>query len=236
MTFVIWFSQLLQPLLKNSGDYIFLEGEEILSIFFFIKGDVQYVIPKCGNRGYIQMDHGDMFGVSDIFASICMEEKPIDEWYTHRHSLYRHSTIMAREDSEVLSFTICDFNLMSKEFPAYYDQLKNLAMLRMRMILKLKLKSMKHALQGSHARQSLGPGSQDLDFKMYRVEEVDQMIVEDISSDSSDSSSATDSIGQAGDRKLKKALKERESKGAVLVSPSREKDEAAKKEDDTGRE
>lgn len=45
----------------------------------------------------------------------------------------------------MLSFSLGDFNLMSKEFPSYYEQLQELAILRMKMILKVKLKAIKLA-------------------------------------------------------------------------------------------
>lgn len=123
MTFVIWFSHLLQPALKGSGEYVYQEHDEITCVHFAINGDIQLVLPRFANTGYIKILEGYMFGFSDIFASICSAEKAIDvdDWFTHKSLLRRHNTVLARVDSEVLHLTLNDINLLSKEFPSYYE-------------------------------------------------------------------------------------------------------------------
>lgn len=141
LSYIAWFSHLLKPTIKNSDEYIYYEGEDVAVMYFSLNGNIQFVLPRFDNIGYLRIDHGELFGTTDIFASTSECEIAPDDWYEHKHCLRRHSTVRAVEDCEVLTFTLNDFMLMSKEFPSYYDQLKRMSIYRTRSIIKLKLKA-----------------------------------------------------------------------------------------------
>lgn len=84
MTFVIWLSKLLLPSLKGGGEYIYNEGDEIHGIWFFINGGVEYVLPRYANIGYIKLERGEMFGVSDIYLSMSSANIPAEEWFNNK--------------------------------------------------------------------------------------------------------------------------------------------------------
>ena len=50
----------------EEGDYIYKEGEEILEIYFLVKGAACYVLPRFDNKIYLEIFQGDHFGHVDL--------------------------------------------------------------------------------------------------------------------------------------------------------------------------
>lgn len=55
---------------KNEGQYIFHDGDELTCIFFLISGEAGFVLPQYNNLAYISISEGCHFGIIDIFASL----------------------------------------------------------------------------------------------------------------------------------------------------------------------
>lgn len=194
MHYTVWVSNLLKPTVKGAADFIYHEDDEVHCVYFLLAGDVQYVLERYANACYLKVDIGEMFGVIDVFASVVFEGKDVNDWYSNKASLCRHNSLLAQSDSELLSLTIGDLHMMSKQFPSYYKQLVDLAYLRMRMILKLKLKAFKQLAMHEDkfaAFDSMSQHPPSFGLQACTLKEVDEMILEELSSESEEESDDT---------------------------------------------
>lgn len=91
MSFVAWLSHMCVPSLKSSGEYIFNEGDEIGVIYFALTGDIQFVLPRFENVGYIKIEDGDVFGIVDIFVSMedLGKDHENESWFANKAALTR---------------------------------------------------------------------------------------------------------------------------------------------------
>ena len=76
--FIAWIGPLLKPIQSEELEYIYKEGEEVKEgklfyslndlfiVFFLIKGEAAYVLPRYDNTIYIRIEDGDHFGHVDI--------------------------------------------------------------------------------------------------------------------------------------------------------------------------
>lgn len=88
-SFISWLCPLLKPRPFSSYSYIQLEGDEIDSIFFLIKGIASFVLPKYDNVQYININVGYHFGVIDIVGSCQMQDFDLEDWIQKRYYLQR---------------------------------------------------------------------------------------------------------------------------------------------------
>ena len=68
--FISWICPLMKTEVKNEGQYIFHDGDELTCIFFLISGEAGFVLPQYNNLAYISISEGCHFGIIDIFASL----------------------------------------------------------------------------------------------------------------------------------------------------------------------
>ena len=91
------------------GQYIYFEGDDVSCIFFLKKGSMGYVLPKYNNFKFIDIGHGNSFGIVDIISSMLRhEEIEADQWFIRKDLLKRQFTMMADSPIEVLSLSILD--------------------------------------------------------------------------------------------------------------------------------
>ena len=45
-SFIAWISTLIRPINSEAEDYIYKEGEEVIEIYFLVKGSAGYVLPR----------------------------------------------------------------------------------------------------------------------------------------------------------------------------------------------
>jgi hypothetical protein len=64
--FIAYIAPLLIEMEYNKDQYIFLEGEHINFIYFIVKGEAGFVLPRYNNAIYILIGQGDHFGVTDM--------------------------------------------------------------------------------------------------------------------------------------------------------------------------
>jgi CRP-like cAMP-binding protein len=50
----------------NKDEFIYLEGEHVSFIYFLVKGEAAFVLPRFDNAIYIMIGQGDNFGVIDM--------------------------------------------------------------------------------------------------------------------------------------------------------------------------
>lgn len=109
LSFISWITSLLKPLNYNNGNYVYKEEEEITAIYFLMAATkCSFVLPKFGNKPYIDIEKGDQFGLIDIFA--CSKEYEFDilEFQSNKQHLKRYFTVMAIENVETLCLGLED--------------------------------------------------------------------------------------------------------------------------------
>ena len=65
-----WFSTILKQLTKCADEYIFYENDDAIMLYFLLKGNVSYVLPRYKNASYLEVEVGENFGINDIFVSM----------------------------------------------------------------------------------------------------------------------------------------------------------------------
>lgn len=94
MSYIAWICPLLKPYYLQNNEYLYFEGDEILSIFFLKNGNCGFVLPKYENVKYIDIKIGSNFGIEDIVGSIISnEEIEQDEWIQHKDKIMRQFTV-----------------------------------------------------------------------------------------------------------------------------------------------
>ena len=66
---------------------------------------------------------GDEFGIIDIVGSCVVKNLDFENWIARKDLLHRQFTVMASQQSEILSLNINDLSRMRKEFFDSYDEL-----------------------------------------------------------------------------------------------------------------
>ena len=89
ISFITWLCPLLRPQTFEEYQYIYSEGEEIISVFFLVGGGASFVLPSYDNVAYINIQEGDNFGIIDILGSVLNNELDIDDWMIHKDVLAR---------------------------------------------------------------------------------------------------------------------------------------------------
>ena len=75
--FIAWVCPHLKPYLNLEGSYVYYEGDAVHNVYFLKKGECGYVLPSHRNLKYIEISHGQHFGVIDIVGS-CMKAETLD--------------------------------------------------------------------------------------------------------------------------------------------------------------
>lgn len=80
MSFIAWICPLLKPLYLEHNEYLYFEGDEILSIYFLKYGQCAFVLPKYNNVKYVNINQGSNFGIEDIVGSVIKNEVSQNDW------------------------------------------------------------------------------------------------------------------------------------------------------------
>ena len=51
-TFIAWIGTVLRPMNISEQEYLYKEGEDIMEIYFMVKGAAAYVLPRFDNKAY----------------------------------------------------------------------------------------------------------------------------------------------------------------------------------------
>ena len=54
-SFIAWVARLIKPINVEDEDYIYKEGEEIVEIYFLVKGAAGYVLPRFENKIFLEV-------------------------------------------------------------------------------------------------------------------------------------------------------------------------------------
>lgn len=68
--FLAWFCPLLKLRVAGPSESIYYENDKLQSIYFVQRGSCNYVLPKYGNRPFIQIVDNTYFGLSDFITSL----------------------------------------------------------------------------------------------------------------------------------------------------------------------
>jgi CRP-like cAMP-binding protein len=66
MPFIAYVAPMLTEMNYQKDQYIFLEGEHINYIYFIVRGEAGFVLPRYNNTLYILIGQGDHFGLIDM--------------------------------------------------------------------------------------------------------------------------------------------------------------------------
>ena len=86
--FIAWICPLLQPYVIQEKEYIFYQGDEILSMFFMKEGSCGFVLPNFKNIKYVNINIGCDFGMECIVNGIMKCENP-KEWIKYKANFIR---------------------------------------------------------------------------------------------------------------------------------------------------
>lgn len=139
--FISWICPLLKPVPFGAKQYIFREGDDVENIYFLIKGQASFVIPRYENTRYIHLNVGHHFGIIDIIGCQQMKDFDIDDWIKKRNLIQRQFTIMSNDNPvEVLLLDVIDFHKMRQEFYDCYEEIfyQSIGVLRISLHAKLR--------------------------------------------------------------------------------------------------
>ena len=73
-SFIAWITKVIVPLNVHNEEYIYKEGEEIDEIYFLVKGDASYVLPRFDNDPYMDVKTGEHFGHIELGDHACFTD------------------------------------------------------------------------------------------------------------------------------------------------------------------
>ena len=83
------------------------------------------MLPKHKNVKYVDIGHGNTFGIVDIIGSILHhEEIEADQWFLRKDLLKRQFTIMSDGQTELMSLSILDLYRLQLEFQEIFDAMQ----------------------------------------------------------------------------------------------------------------
>lgn len=121
--FVTWICPLLKPREYPSNEYVYLENDDVLHIYFLFKGSCGFVLPKYNNATYIEIHEGQHFGIIDIVHSMLQSDYEMENWYKHKDLLLRHFSVISFEKCETMKLPISVVWKMKTEFHEAYNSL-----------------------------------------------------------------------------------------------------------------
>ncbi|TNV84793.1 hypothetical protein FGO68_gene4315 [Halteria grandinella] len=122
-SFIIWISGVIRQIHIDESEYIYVEGEEIIEMYFFVKGQAGFVLPRYDNKVFFELKPGSFFGhleLAESYGSHLLEQG--DEIKTR----YRRFTAQALDSCDLLALSLDDLANMKLDFPdAYKEIFKN---------------------------------------------------------------------------------------------------------------
>jgi CRP-like cAMP-binding protein len=139
MPFIAWIGPMLLQMEFQKDQYVFMEGENVNYIYFILKGESAFVLPRFDNTIYILICEGDYFGVIDLIPyeeGQCgkkVKSKKKDAW-----DMTRKFTVQSVTKSTLMALKTEDLSKINSEFPDIYAELFVSAYNRFKMAIKLK--------------------------------------------------------------------------------------------------
>jgi len=105
------------------------------------RGSCGFALPKHQNLKYININIGMHFGIIDIVASLRENEKItsvseiVENWMSRKEKLKRHFTIVADDETHLLTLSTENLNRMKFDFLDNYEQLFRDALCRYKKVL-----------------------------------------------------------------------------------------------------
>lgn len=107
-SFIVWISKHIRPMHVDEEDFIYKEGEEILEIYFLVKGQAGYVLPRFDNKMYFEITQGSIFGHVDLGDHADYYDdadiSTLSPNNVRRKRMDRHFTSLAAANCELLAF------------------------------------------------------------------------------------------------------------------------------------
>ena len=141
---IAFIGPMLKPNRVKENDYVYTEGESATKLFFLTKGLAGFVLPEYKNLVYITIEIGDHFGIVDGFG-----RKRYSPSRTHK----RVFTVMALENSEMMSLNYKQLTHIEESFPDIYYELIEYADRRYTKAMRLKEVAQK---EGKKLRKVIG--------------------------------------------------------------------------------
>jgi len=138
MPFIAWVAPMLRQVEFQKDSYVFLEGEHVNYIYFIMKGESGFVLPRFDNSIYILISQGDYFGVIDLIPYKEEKGKKKRVKKTKIWDMKRQFTVQAMTDSMMMALKTEDLSKINSEFPEIYTELFLNAYNRYKMTCKIK--------------------------------------------------------------------------------------------------
>jgi Ion channel len=186
-SFIAWVARLIRPMNVEEVDYIYKEGEEVVEIYFLIKGTAAYVLPRFDNRAYQNIKTGEHFGHTDLgqdrnFIMQSKNDKRVASF--DKDQLIRRFTVLANVNCDLLTLSIRDLLKMKLEFPKIFADLfkgirktlntelgKKIAIIKEHEETKISKKGMSNKMRSRFAIMLLGGIQQKLNESIEEEEE-----------------------------------------------------------------
>ena len=116
-TFIAWIGTVLRPMNISEQEYLYKEGEDIMEIYFMVKGAAAYVLPRFDNKAYRIIQTGEIFGHVDIATQEEIDRIDLQQLKKNkRKTIVRRFTVQALDDCETLLLTIDELEKLRLEF------------------------------------------------------------------------------------------------------------------------
>lgn len=93
INFISWICLQLQPVFKEVGAFLYIEGERASSLHFVKRGQAAYVLPSHNHTPFVTIEKGYMLGSVDIEGSAQKFNFTTADWMQHRQQLQRQFTV-----------------------------------------------------------------------------------------------------------------------------------------------
>ena len=107
-------------------------------------GSVGNVLPQHKNVKYVDYPPGSHFGTMDIVSSCFSSGIKVQEWVIYHDKLKREFSVMAQEESELLTLSINSLETMKDDFEEQYSTLFAQGIGRLLRMLKIKKLAIKY--------------------------------------------------------------------------------------------
>lgn len=128
-SFIAWISKHIRPMHIDEDDFIYKEGEEILEIYFLVKGQAGYVLPRFENKLYFEITQGSLFGHVDLGDNPDYYEDAevsvLSPNNIRRKRVDRHFTTVAVTNCELLAVGVAEIQQMRLQFPETFAEIFN---------------------------------------------------------------------------------------------------------------
>ena len=88
--FLAWIGTVIRPFTVQEQQFIYKEGETIMEIYFILKGQIGFALPRFLHKVYHFVDQGDIFGHQDIFGIRLLNKQIVGTSSKKKNDLKRY--------------------------------------------------------------------------------------------------------------------------------------------------